>query len=228
MALDSLSGEDGAGAWPAFADLLAATTLLFVVLFAVITVPAIDRAGKAKALETRLDSLAARLPTPPDSAYVVERMADHLRITVGDHAVFTRNQSTLDQLNPAGLRILEALATRLRMSAVLNEIDQIHVVGHTSAEGTDERNWVLSSERATTIALFLLDRGDLPACKITALGRGRFYPRRPELAQQTGRIDGRDRRIELELRPRVEGDSTQERRRRGCVEVLRRPRIAVQ
>lgn len=32
--------EEGDGPWPAFADLLAATTLLFLILFAALAVPA--------------------------------------------------------------------------------------------------------------------------------------------------------------------------------------------
>jgi outer membrane protein OmpA-like peptidoglycan-associated protein len=148
----------------------------------------------------------------------VQRLGDYLRITIGGDVVFPQNRSELADMSPVGRARLEALAQVLRSPAVLSNIDQIHIVGHTSSEGTDERNWRLSSARAGTIALFLITQGRLPACKVTALGRGRFYPIHPDSARRSAAPDPADRRIEVEIRPRVVNDSAQDSRARDCVE----------
>jgi outer membrane protein OmpA-like peptidoglycan-associated protein len=100
---------------------------------------------------------------------------------------------------------------------LVGKIDQVQVVGHTSREGADELNWRLSSSRAATVALFLIDSVGFNPCQVTALGRSRHYPVDPEQAQ-TGVIDVRDRRIELEIRPVLPQDPDQQRRRDGCVD----------
>jgi hypothetical protein len=54
-------------------------------------------------------------------------------------------------------------------------------------------------------------------CKVTALGRGRYYPTDAKRAHASSIPDPRDRRIEVEIRPVVLGDSAQAERRRDCV-----------
>lgn len=216
---DLLSGGDGGGPWPALSDLLAATTLIFCVLFAITVVPAIRANGKLAAMQTTLDSLEVAVSS--DSQFQVRRFGDYLRITIGGDVVFPQNRSGLSDMNVAGRGRLEALARVLRSPEALSNIDQIHIVGHTSSEGEDEHNWRLSSERAGTIALFLIQKGGLPACKVTALGRGRYYPTNPASARLSRDPDPRDRRIEVEIRPRVLNDSAQTQRARDCVERVR-------
>jgi outer membrane protein OmpA-like peptidoglycan-associated protein len=212
---DDLTASEGASAWPAFADLLAASTLLFLILFAVIAVPALAR---NKQLEGQRSTLKRIYQTLDSSRFPVEAVGDYLLVTVGGDATFPHDRYELADMRTEGKTVLRRLAETLRSHALLDSIDQVQVVGHTSSEGTDEHNWRLSSERAASVALFLIRETGLPACKITALGRGPFYPVDPESARRARTVMAQDRRIELEIRPVIVGDSAQLSRRRQCVE----------
>jgi outer membrane protein OmpA-like peptidoglycan-associated protein len=152
------------GVWPAFSDLLAATTLLFVVLFAVIAVPSIKIGVDAKATQLRLDALYARFQArEKNDEFVTTRLVDHLRITIGETSVWKTGQFTLRQMDSSGRETLLELAAVLNAKEVRDSIDQIHVVGHTSSEGSDAVNWDLSSKRAGVSAHSAGARTILPA-----------------------------------------------------------------
>lgn len=213
-----LHDEAAGGPWPAFADLLGATTLLFLILFAAIAVPALHEAGSAKARENTLESLEQRIRAASDSQYVdVARVGDYLLVSIEGDATFPVDEFALRQLKPEGKQILRTLGVSLRADSVLNLIDQVQVVGHTSSEGTEERNWILSASRAATVSLFLIDSVRIPPCQVSALGRSRYYPVDPALARASRRVREEDRRIELEIRPVVVGDTVQAGRRKNCV-----------
>lgn len=217
---DDLTGGEGPGPWPAFTDLLSATTLLFLILFAAIAVPAIGKARAAEAelrgRETTLTEISELLGGR-DGEYTVNRVGDYLRVIITGDATFPANRYELSQLRPEGRAILRSIAASIRsQDGLLAAIDQIQVVGHTSRDGGDEVNWPLSAARAATVALFLIEEGGLDACKITALGRGSYYPLNPT-ATREGRIDPADRRIELEIRPVVRQDAEQRRRLDQCI-----------
>lgn len=215
----ALQDEPAGGPWPAFADLLGATTLLFLILFAAIAVPALRRVGEEDARASTLRTLEQKIRDCADSAYVdVLRVGDYLLVRIEGDATFNLNRYELSELKPEGRRILRDLGASLRRDSVLPLIDQVQVVGHTSSEGSEERNWILSSARAATVSLFLIDSASIPACQVSALGRSRYYPVNPEEARQSHTVNARDRRIELEIRPVVVGDAVQERRRRSCVD----------
>lgn len=213
---DTELDETDAGPWPAFTDLLAATSMLFLVLFAAIAIPALKakvREGQRQSTLTRLDeTLRARR----DSTVQVAPVGDYLLIRINGDATFRQGADRLGDLTGWGRAILRDFGTRLRSSGLDTLIDQIQVVGHTSAEGEDERNWRLSATRAATVSLFLIDSAGLPACKITALGRSRYYPAHPDSNATRRVIDDADRRIELEIRPIIPGDKEQARRRKAC------------
>jgi outer membrane protein OmpA-like peptidoglycan-associated protein len=211
---DALEGGEEGSVWPALSDLLAATTLIFCVLFAVTVVPAIRINETNRALRSSLDSLHVKLSTRDVQ---VQRVGDYLRLTIGGDVVFPQRAFELADMNPLGRAKLDALAATLRDSSMLEKIDQIQVVGHTSSEGSDDENWRLSSRRAGTVAIYLVTQG-LPACRVTALGRGRFYPLNPAQARRDARPNPQDRRIEIEIRPVVLDDTAQKRRRAECVE----------
>lgn len=214
---DDLTGEEGSGPWPAFADLLAATTLLFLVLFAAVAVPAIHHAGEADARENTLRMVKAAIDSADnDSRVSVRRVGDYLLVRIEGDATFPRDRFELSTLKPEGKDILRTFGALLNQPSVLPAIDQVQVVGHTSREGGAERNWILSASRAATVSLFLIDSVGLPACQVSALGRSRYYPVDPGAGP--GRVNERDRRIELEIRPVVLSDTVQQARRRSCVE----------
>lgn len=211
--MDELSAEEGAGPWPAFADLMSATTLLFLVLFAVIAIPAINAAGKSHETQTTLTTLDTLLS---NSKFAVRKPGDYLIITIGGSDTFPQKRWELESLTPQTLATLHRLAGILKVS--LPKIDQIHVVGHTSSEGSDEFNLRLSSSRAGTVALYFINHEGLSACKVTALGRGRYYPVDATMAHSTNTPSALDRRIEIEIRPLVIGDTAQASQRKRCVE----------
>lgn len=218
-----LHDDAGGGPWPAFADLLGATTLLFLILFAAVAVPALRTAGKQRARENTLDSLEVRISKTADRENVdVLRVGDYLLIRIEGDATFNVDRYELSELKAEGRSILRTVGASLRRDSVLSLIDQVQVVGHTSIEGTEERNWILSSARAATVSLFLIDSAGIPRCQISALGRSSYYPVNPDSARRSRTAIPADRRIELEIRPLVTGDTLQQRRRNECVEA--RPR----
>jgi outer membrane protein OmpA-like peptidoglycan-associated protein len=213
-----LHDEAVGGPWPAFADLLGATTLLFLILFAAVAVPAIRRAGAADARENTLETLEQKLRGTGERRDVdVLRVGDYLLVRIQGDATFPLNRFELSQLKPEGKQILRGLGTSLRRDSLLSLIDQVQVVGHTSSEGSEERNWILSASRAATVSLFLIDSVGISPCQVSALGRSRYYPVNPEAARKSSIANERDRRIELEIRPVVVGDTVQNRRRSNCV-----------
>jgi len=216
MAGSEFDDPNESGPWPAFADLLSATTLLFLILFAAIAVPAL---GENERIRDELDALRTFKSQVKHKlealggGVTIEEVGDYLVVQIPDSAVFPRNRYELSQLQPLGRSILEEFGERIREDTTLLErIDQIHVVGHTSVEGPDSTNWRLSSARAATVALFLIDSAGIHPCRISALGRSRYYPVDPGDAQSVSSPDPADRRIELEVRPGVMGRPSETRR----------------
>lgn len=214
-----LHDEEGDGPWPAFADLLAATTLLFLILFAALAVPAMRRAGEAEALASTLVRIDTVLSKAAEQQGVrVSRVGDYVLVRIPGEATFPVDRYELSDLKAGGRAILTRLGEYLKVNQLLDDIDQIQVVGHTSHEGSEERNWVLSASRAATVSLYLINNVGIPACKVSALGRSRYYPADPESARGRSDVDPQDRRIELEIRPVLPSDSAQARRRGACVQ----------
>ncbi len=215
---DPAGADEQGGPWPAFADLLAATTLLFLILFAAVAVPAIRRAGQADAQKNTLQRIEHELSSRGnDSTVSVLRVGDYLLVRIKGEATFPVDRFELADLKPAGKRILRNFGAVLLRDTLLNAIDQVQVVGHTSNEGTEQKNWLLSAERAASISLFLIDSVRVPPCQVSALGRSRYYPVDPERARRSAGVDEQDRRIELEIRPVLPFDSVQKARRANCV-----------
>jgi outer membrane protein OmpA-like peptidoglycan-associated protein len=210
------AGAESGGPWPAFADLLAATTLLFLILFAAVAVPAMQKAGEANARENTLRQLQRTVALAGSNRHVsVQRVGDYLLVSIQGDATFPVDQYALRDLKAEGKQILNGFGTVLKSDTAL--FDQVQVVGHTSSEGGEEHNWVLSASRAATVALFLIDSVGVPPCYVSALGRSRYYPVDPARARSNAGVDERDRRIELEIRPIIPSDTVQVQRRRNCV-----------
>lgn len=196
--------------WPSFADLLGASTLLFIVLFAVIAIPALQRVGD---IDTTVEVILESLQSEQRS-WNASKIGDYVRVAIDDKATFNAGKSDLASMKEEGKQTLLDLARRINAQA--GKIDQVQVVGHTSVEGSG--NLELSSRRATTIALFLIKQGGVDPCIVTALGRGPLFPVNIDARRRDKSfVDPRDRRIELEIRPRLQADAQQEARRESCV-----------
>lgn len=214
----TLHDDEIASPWPAFADLLAATTLLFLILFAALAVPALRRAGQADALESTLSQIDSVLSSvEPGRGVKVQRVGDYVLVRIPGEATFSLDRYQLRDLRPTGKDILRDFGRFLTQDSVLRLIDQVQVVGHTSREGTPEHNWQLSASRAATVSMFLIDSAGMPACSVSAMGRSRNYPVNPVAARASTEVDPADRRIELEIRPKLPGDSVQRMRAASCV-----------
>ena len=214
---------EGSGPWPAFADLLAATSLIFLVLFAAIAVPAMGKANDAERRRSTLNRVESLLKERVhDDRVTVQRVGDYLLVRIKEDATFPRSQFELVYLKPSGKQILRDFGATLVSAGLDTLIDQVQVVGHASSEGSEEKNWMLSSARAATVSMFLIDSVHVPPCQISALGRSHFYPvdtarARAALRRNDPNGDPADRRIELEVRPRIPSDLDQRRRREQCV-----------
>jgi len=198
------------GPWPSFADLLGATTLLFLVLFAVIAIPALtDKRGKTIKVDSISTSFSKNM-----GKWKVDKVGDYVRVSIPENATFEVGKYDLGSMRAEGKQILLELGKRINEQE--NNIDQVQVVGHTSVEGVG--NLELSSRRATTIALLLVNQARVNACLVTALGRGPLYPVNPDGRRKNLRlVSPADRRIELEIRPSLGDPTAQAERRAKCV-----------
>ncbi|MGL4613228.1 MAG: OmpA family protein [Shewanella sp.] len=78
---------------------------------------------------------------------------------------------------------------------------KVTIEGHTSHTGTDERNAILSQERADAVTSVLASRFGIERSRLTAVGYGSS---RPIVAQHTPEAEQRNRRVVAE----VTGDDT--------------------
>lgn len=78
---------------------------------------------------------------------------------------------------------------------------KVTIEGHTSRTGTDERNAVLSQERADAVTAVLAERFGIDRSRLTAIGYGSS---RPVVLERTPEAEIRNRRVVAE----VTGDDT--------------------
>lgn len=216
IAGDDVTESEQATPWPAFADLLAATSLLFLVLFAVIAVPALRAADGAKARASKLaqvDSILQRVAA--QNRVRATEAGDYELVTIEGDATFPARQYQLKEMRAEGKTILRSFGAALNSQPLIDLIYEVQVVGHASREGSEMENWQLSAQRAATIAQFLIDSVGLSACSVSALGRSHYYPVDTS-ATQSLTVDPRDRRIELEFRPVLPRDQNQVFQRSRC------------
>ncbi|MCH1931044.1 OmpA family protein [Shewanella sp. A25] len=79
---------------------------------------------------------------------------------------------------------------------------QVTIEGHTSRTGTDERNAVLSQERADAVTSVLVNTYGIDKARLTAIGYG---PTRPLVLERSPEAERQNRRVVAE----VTGDDTQ-------------------
>jgi OmpA-OmpF porin, OOP family len=102
---------------------------------------------------------------------------------------FARASAELDRSSLPTLR-------RLAQAAEACPDVMIEIEGHTDAEGTDDRNQLLSERRAQAVADYLAERG-VPAERMKAVGYGAS---RPVAANDTRESMARNRRIEFTVK----------------------------
>ncbi len=134
-------------------------------------------------------------------------------------AVRLRNKATFavgsDKIAPAFHDALD----RLARSLVRYGHTFIHIVGHTDDTGSVAYNNALSFRRAEVVARFLIERGVDPR-RLRIVGLGESEPLRPndtELHRQW------NRRVEIYIRPIIEGEERSAPRLPDRLSTARRP-----
>lgn len=129
----------------------------------------------------------------------IQQVRDRLTINMVDRVLFDSGKA---DIKPAGLKVLK------QVSDVLNKITdkQIRIEGHTdnvpiSAKLQDKfkTNWELSTNRATTVVRYLIERGGVQAQALSAVGYADTHPIATNDSEE-GRAS--NRRIEIVLYPK--------------------------
>jgi len=129
------------------------------------------------------------------------------KITLSGDALFAFDQA---KLNPSALWRLDELAETIKMA---NTLEEVMLIGHTDRLRSDrheERNQLLSEQRAESIKQYLIGKG-IPADKIHASGVGSSQPlvqcsARMNKAEQVACLQP-NRRVEIILRGKKAVDS---------------------
>ncbi|MDF2449043.1 MAG: flagellar motor protein MotB [Bacteroidota bacterium] len=130
---------------------------------------------------------------------------DELTVSIKDGKIYVSLQEKLlfksgsDVVDPMGKEALKSVAD------VLNKNTDISVLieGHTDSIPIKSRfadNWALSTARATSIVRILTDTYKVDAHRVTAAGRGEFYP---ITSNSTPEGRSKNRRTEIILAPNL-------------------------
>ena len=133
--------------------------------------------------------------------------SDELTMEIRDGKVYVSLSDKLlfksgsNMVEPKGVEALKALADVLNK----NPDVQILVEGHTDnvpiKTAIYKDNWDLSVARATTITRLLNTTYGVAATRMTASGRGEFYPKAPN---ETAEGKAKNRRTEIILSPKLD------------------------
>jgi len=118
-----------------------------------------------------------------------------LKIGIAGDATFEFNKATIQpQFKP----------TYTRIASVLADYDKtvVHVVGHTDSVGSEQYNQRLSRERAEAVGVHLRERG-VDGNRIIYYGEGEM---RPVASNESEEGRRRNRRVEIYIKPIVEGE----------------------
>jgi flagellar motor protein MotB len=205
LTLDS-SEDDTPEVWPAFVDLLAATSLLFVTLVAVYIFVANRQIGDSQTERHQLVEALGRV-SGANRLYTIHDDGQFVRVTVQADATFPLREWRLQSLQEQGKLALDSIGAILQSESIKSLYREVRIMGHTDQipfGDSATSNWELSAARAAVVARYLVGKG-LDPCKISATGRGPFYP----LALQDTAIRklpvgvrmSKNRRIEIEIVP---------------------------
>lgn len=207
--------EAGLNAWPAFVDLLAATSLLLLALLTVVVVWTRSGTDDVEGrIELQKEALAnalrsASLNAEDDSVFTVDAEADLLfvRVTLPEDATFPTNEWRWDSLQAEGREALRRIGERLREPGLDTIFREVRVVGHSDQRAYDPAsnftNWELSAARAAVVTRFLVTVVGVDPCKISTTGYGPYRPVHPPRigVRETSTTLAPNRRIELEFVP---------------------------
>jgi outer membrane protein OmpA-like peptidoglycan-associated protein len=191
--------EEDVGAWPAFADLFSATSLMFITfLAAFVYVTLLNNTGvrtRKKLIEDRLVVVSEN-----QSLFRVDTTdLQYVRIILRERATFPQGSYLWESLREEGQNALMGIGRALNDSTLRGLYREIRVVGHTDRVPLNSvgfTNWELSASRAAVVARFLVDRVNVDPCKISATGRASYFPVNDVNLEE-------NRRIEIQIVPQV-------------------------
>jgi chemotaxis protein MotB len=114
-------------------------------------------------------------------------------VSLSQELLFEKGSSTI------GARGKEALKQLAQSLKDMNDLS-FTVEGHTDSDGSVERNWELSTERATEVVLFLQENGVNPE-RMIASGKAFYQPVAPNTDEKNKRLN---RRTEIIINPNLE------------------------
>jgi outer membrane protein OmpA-like peptidoglycan-associated protein len=135
----------------------------------------------------------------------ISRLPDgSLRIGIASEASFDVNKSTIRS---------DAQQTYNKIANVLVDYDKsiVHIIGHTDSTGTAEHNQTLSEARARSVADSMSYQG-VPRDRLRTEGRGEFEP---VASNDTAQGRTRNRRVDIVIKPVVQGSEEEAYRRPG-------------
>ena len=129
----------------------------------------------------------------------VTQRGGNVYVSMEDKLLFRSGSFEID---PEGARAVRDLGQVLAQNPDIN----ILVEGHTDnvpyrAQGQLRDNWDLSVKRATTVVRLLLENPDIAPGRITAAGRGEFFPLD---TADTREARQKNRRTEINLTPKLD------------------------
>ncbi len=144
-------------------------------------------------MESTLKSIEKALTSFEDDEFSVRQENGRVYISLSQKLLFEKGSSTI---NPRGKSALEQLAKSMTEMKDLS----FTVEGHTDSDGGIERNWELSTERATEVVLYLQDHGVNPN-DMVASGRAFYQPVAPNTTPENKSLN---RRTEIIINPNLE------------------------
>lgn len=128
---------------------------------------------------------AGKLKVKVVRGMLIVELAENILFDTGKYKLKTEGEEALRQL----ANILKGIPKR-----------RWQVAGHTDSVGKATMNWKLSTDRALTVVLFLIDNG-MPPERLSAAG---FGPYQPVATNETDEGKRLNRRIEVVLVPNLE------------------------
>jgi chemotaxis protein MotB len=145
------------------------------------------------ALKNTLQSIKNALVDFDESELSVRQENGKVYVSLSQQLLFEKGSSQI------GSRGREALANLAEALTKMQDLS-ITVEGHTDSDGSVERNWELSTERATEVVLFLQDAGLNPE-RMIASGRAFYQPVAPNTSEENKSLN---RRTEIIINPDLE------------------------
>jgi chemotaxis protein MotB len=164
----------------------------------------VERERKLQELTDKIQAQELKVAAMRDriSQALLGFSASDLSVTHKNGRVYVTLSQNL--LFPKGSRIVdkEGVKALVKLSEILKQQAdfQINVEGHTDTDGSEELNWELSVQRATSIVKILSENGVNPS-RITASGRAYFDPIVPNDIESN---KSKNRRTEIILSPRLD------------------------